>query len=68
MRGHVQSVIVVLALQLVCSPALANENDKLKFFEDRIRPVLVKECYSCHSVTSQESEGGVGTRLTSWDS
>ncbi len=29
------------------------------FFESRIRPVLVRECYECHSVKSGEAEGGL---------
>lgn len=42
---------VALAL-LLClhSPADAqNEDAKRAFFESKIRPVLIKECYSCHS-------------------
>ena len=30
--------------------------DELKFFEQKIRPVLVQHCYSCHSVAAQESK------------
>lgn len=31
----------------------------LKFFENKIRPVLVQHCYKCHSVTGKKSEGGL---------
>ena len=31
----------------------------IAFFESRIRPVLVRECYSCHSVQSGQSKGGL---------
>src|SRR5690348_385562 len=29
------------------------------FFESKIRPVLVKHCYECHSVESGKSKGGL---------
>ena len=32
---------------------------RLAFFESKIRPVLVKECYSCHSVETRSGTGGV---------
>lgn len=31
----------------------------LQFFEKRIRPVLVKHCYECHSAESNEVKGGL---------
>ena len=44
-----------------CSGRLwaAGEHAKVKFFESKIRPVLVKHCYRCHSVESGESKGGL---------
>jgi len=33
--------------------------DDLKFFEERIRPVLVTECYKCHSHTADKVKGGL---------
>ncbi|MEM7232590.1 MAG: PSD1 and planctomycete cytochrome C domain-containing protein [Planctomycetota bacterium] len=32
--------------------------EHLKFFEARIRPVLVRECYQCHSTESGKTKGG----------
>ena len=32
---------------------------QLRFFESKIRPVLVKQCYSCHSTEAGEAEGGL---------
>ena len=29
------------------------------FFEKKIRPILVKRCYECHSEKAQEQEGGL---------
>ena len=33
--------------------------DQLKFFESKIRPVLVRECYSCHSDKAGQRKGGL---------
>lgn len=35
------------------------ERGRIEFFENRIRPVLVEHCYACHSVDSEEAEGGL---------
>ena len=34
-------------------------DDGVDFFERRIRPVLVKQCYSCHSGTAAKIKGGL---------
>jgi len=34
-------------------------DDGLAFFEKRIRPVLVKHCYECHSAESKKLKGGL---------
>ncbi|MCE9564054.1 MAG: DUF1553 domain-containing protein [Planctomycetes bacterium] len=45
-------------------PAFAQAPDKeqdkaaFAFFENKIRPVLVKECYSCHSANTRSGIGG----------
>jgi hypothetical protein len=36
--------------------AQAPGDDGVKFFEQKIRPVLVQHCYSCHSVEAHESK------------
>lgn len=33
--------------------------EKLEFFESRIRPVLIKHCYECHSAKSKEIKGSL---------
>lgn len=45
------SLISVLALPLI-APAADNEQG-IDFFEKKIRPVLVKQCYRCHSAEAQ---------------
>lgn len=37
----------------------ANQEAQLQFFETRIRPVLVEQCYSCHSAESKDIRGGL---------
>jgi len=43
---------------LLFSASLAPGQD-VSFFESKIRPVLVKQCYECHSVESGKSKGGL---------
>jgi len=35
------------------------DEDNQRFFENKIRPLLVKHCYSCHSSQSKPVEGGL---------
>ncbi|MCO8124120.1 PSD1 and planctomycete cytochrome C domain-containing protein [Stieleria sp. TO1_6] len=39
--------------------ARALTGEQTKFFESNIRPVLVRECYGCHSKQSGQSKGGL---------
>ncbi|AGA29841.1 DUF1553 domain-containing protein [Singulisphaera acidiphila] len=41
-----------------CAEAFADP-DGVTFFEQKIRPVLVKECYSCHSADAKALKGGL---------
>ncbi len=56
----------MLASPVVAAPIPA---EQLSFFESKIRPVLVKSCYECHSVEAGKSKGGLlldtreGTRI-----
>ncbi len=55
----------ILTLLVVASVTQADERKpaddaaRIDFFESRIRPVLVKHCYECHAVDSQEIKGGL---------
>src|SRR5213082_1273216 len=33
--------------------------EQIAFFEKSIRPVLVKECYTCHAATAEKIRGGL---------
>lgn len=51
-----------VSLFLVCSPSGFAETltaDELQFFEAKIRPVLVRECYGCHSSKAGNVRGGL---------
>lgn len=39
--------------------AVQASGDDFIFFETKIRPVLVKQCYECHSVETGKSKGGL---------
>lgn len=48
-----------LPFLIVCACTCAVRGEDVTFFESRIRPVLVKQCYECHSVESGKSKGGL---------
>jgi len=43
--------------QVNSKPALTS--DEIHFFETKIRPVLIKECYGCHSSKAGNARGGL---------
>lgn len=52
----------LLLLSLLCARARAAEEVDLagiEFFETKVRPLLVKRCYECHSQTAKKSQGGL---------
>ena len=69
---RISSRFVVAALSIVATLSLpmpsaqgespsaeAIDSGALDFFETKIRPVLVKECYRCHSSESGNAKGGL---------
>ena len=52
-----QSLILIFVFTGIVQSAVAGED--AAFFETKIRPVLVKQCYECHSVESGKSKGGL---------
>ena len=56
--------IVSLAYLPFCTNAYSQEEPEfdaagLKFFESKIRPLLIQHCYECHSSNADEYEGGL---------
>src|SRR5688500_1273915 len=73
-RGHVMARCVAFALLLIsCASTLwaapttapaapaapALTKDQTTFFESKVRPLLVANCYKCHSVEEKKSKGGL---------
>ena len=50
-------IILVTLVTLTSVSSMADERQKL--FEEQIRPVLAKRCYSCHSRKAGKQEGGL---------
>ncbi|WP_395731745.1 PSD1 and planctomycete cytochrome C domain-containing protein [Prosthecobacter sp.] len=48
-----------LPFLIVCFCTCCVRGEDVTFFESRIRPVLVKHCYECHSIESGKSKGGL---------
>ncbi len=48
-----------MALLSISASGLADEAEALAFFESKIRPVLISNCYECHSMESKKSKGGL---------
>ena len=50
----------ILGLLVVLAPATAAPpTEGIEFFEKKIRPVLVEQCYSCHSTAAKKVKGGL---------
>ena len=50
-------VCFALTVGANASYAAGIDSEQLQFFENRIRPVLVEQCYECHSVESTKLRG-----------
>ncbi|MDP7206260.1 MAG: c-type cytochrome domain-containing protein, partial [Pirellulaceae bacterium] len=48
---------VVVLLLLVAPDVTLPADEKIDFFENKIRPVLVKHCYQCHSTKAKAVKG-----------
>ncbi|MGH9631521.1 MAG: DUF1549 domain-containing protein, partial [Bryobacteraceae bacterium] len=51
--------IGAIVLSTLCLPAAEPSAEQLEFFEKRIRPVFVENCYSCHSSKLKTPLGGL---------
>ncbi len=55
MKSHTIIAVLLVATALPAFAQSPNE-EELKFFEQKIRPVLVQHCYSCHSVQARDAK------------
>ena len=51
------AALAALAAPAQAADAPAGDAKNLDFFEQKIRPVLVAQCYKCHSATSEKLKG-----------
>jgi len=58
-------LLLTVCFLAVRANVFADDGNGAAFFEKRIRPVLIKHCYECHSAASPEPKGGL--RLDSRD-
>jgi hypothetical protein len=61
-RSVVRGIVWGLAALAVVPPPVlhaADDADGVRFFEAKIRPVLVAECYACHSDSAKALKGGL---------
>ncbi|GAB4151965.1 MAG: PSD1 and planctomycete cytochrome C domain-containing protein [Planctomycetaceae bacterium] len=61
MKIQAFTILSVVSLGILSVSASAAEPDPkgIAFFEKKIRPVLVKHCYQCHSTTGKKPKGGL---------
>ena len=63
MTVRLQTITCACAVAAVIAAAHAHGDqpttDEIKFFETKIRPVLIKECYGCHSNKAGNVRGGL---------
>ena len=55
-------IVVTLLASLLLQPGVvraANNDKQTAFFEKKIRPLLIKHCYECHSEEAEERQGGL---------
>jgi hypothetical protein len=59
MRSHPHALAGLFVLLGLIPPAAAADPAALEHFEKKVRPVLVKHCYRCHSAKSEKLKGGL---------
>src|SRR5262252_1724265 len=59
MRSLGLVLILAAAADARQDPAPKPDAAGLEFFEQKIRPILVERCYSCHSATSEKLKGNL---------
>ena len=58
MRASFASLVLAVFAATHGLPAQADDAS-IEFFEKKIRPVLVKQCYECHSADAKKLGGGL---------
>jgi len=64
--ARLTSIVVYVLLTGIAAPALL-ATEELAFFENAVRPILVKHCYECHSEEGDKRKGGLWLdRRSAW--
>jgi len=68
MPGFPRQVLLLLAIAAALPAARADTPEDMEFFEKHVRPILVENCYSCHSEESGKRKGGLWLdRKAGWE-
>ena len=62
-RALLTLIVCSCLLQTTTDGSTGDDTDRMRFFENKVRPVLVAKCFECHS--AKKTEGGL--RLDSGD-
>ncbi len=57
-RTNLVAAFVVVLLG-IASAVQGDERQALEHFDKKIRPVLIEQCYDCHSAAAKEVKGGL---------
>src|SRR5688572_10623651 len=52
-------ILFIFTFSVFAATRVQAQEPGLDFFEKKIRPVLVENCYSCHSEQSKKTRGGL---------
>ncbi len=58
-RSRSRRAVALFFMASVAGTSLAAADDKLEFFESKVRPLLVSRCYKCHSADKGKTHGGL---------
>ncbi|MFM7920198.1 MAG: c-type cytochrome domain-containing protein, partial [Planctomycetaceae bacterium] len=58
-RGLLLHSLPLILLAVGSAVRADDDSQRLQFFEQKIRPVLVQHCYKCHSAESAQVRGGL---------
>src|SRR5262245_18535870 len=50
-------ILYCVATPVSAAPPAEPSREGVEFFEQKVRPVLVKQCYSCHSADAKKLKG-----------
>jgi hypothetical protein len=68
MRSPMKLILLLTASTVMCENAGLSADDRVDFFESRIRPLLVNRCYQCHSAGAEQNGGLLLDSKQGWES